>query len=163
MLERVHGRLWFTALALMLPLGLAQTTAPIGGQLPSSVALRVSGGPPSFDITAQNYPPAAFPARYPTSPLIVGVFFNSSERWEVQLTVPQLSSAHRPLPAGQLLYRVNNGEWNRASSAPTVIYQGVGPTGGWMDLKVEFALEVVGSETAGEISADAIFSAFTRP
>ena len=164
---------FLVALLLAAPLSTvarAQATWLIESLIPEVLSVRVPSTTISFAIGGADYPPSEFPARYPaTEPtggaLPVQVFSNADGVWSLLLQVPDLMGAagEASVPANQLLYRVNGGVWLRADGAPQVIYTHAGPTVGWLELSVEFALELTGSEPAGSYLINAQLSALREP
>jgi hypothetical protein len=62
-----------------------------------------------------------------------------------------------------VLYRVNGGLWLRADGTPQIIYTQGGPTGDWLEIRLEFALELLGSERAGSYVVQALVTALRQP
>lgn len=117
----------------------------------------------SFDL-GKNFPPARFPAQFPARPQEFQVFSSSARPWTVQMEVrAQPDRAGRVIPVRQLRYRVNDGPWLDVTQTPQVVQSGVGPTPGWLPLKVEFELTLLGSEQAGEYDFDVAFTALALP
>jgi hypothetical protein len=117
-----------------------------------------------------NYPPASFPALYKATNLDKGVmpfqvYSTVPGTWSLLLEIPDLRNGTGKLlvPAKQIMYRVNGGPWFRANGAPQIIYTQVGPTRDWQDLQLEFQIELLGDESAGQYVAQALFSALTQP
>jgi len=149
---------------------LGQATWLVESLIPETLSIRVPSTTITFGVEGADYPPEAFPAIYSaTEPsggtLPVQVFSNAEGVWNLMLEVPDLLSVEGAggLPASQVLYRVNGGIWVRADGGPQVIYTHVGPTIGWLELTVDFALELTGSETAGTYVVNAVVSAIREP
>lgn len=162
--------LLMAAVALLVPSGAAQATWSVDSLIPETLSIRVPTTTISFVIAGAGYPPAAFPATYPaTSPdggtLPVQVFSNAAGVWSLMLEVQDLVSpaGAAVVPASQVMYRVNGGLWLRADGSPQVIYSQVGQTVGWLELRVEFALELTGRELAGSYLVNAVVSAIREP
>ncbi len=114
-----------------------------------------------FDITALNYPPAAFPARYFAAAQTFAVLSSSDKPWTVQMQVTP-SADPSPLPRALpdlkgLFYRLNGGSWLPVVATPQVVLSGVAATLGWQPLKLEFALDLQG----GEIDQESFAVRFT--
>lgn len=144
----------------------AQATWLVESLIPEVISIRVPTTAIAFELDRATYPPATFPARYPaTQPsggvLPVQVFSNADGLWNLMLEVPDLlSDAGADLvPAGQVLYRVNGGLWLRADGNSQIIYSQTGATVGWLEIRIEFALELNGSEKAGNYLINAVVSA----
>jgi hypothetical protein len=156
--------------ALANPLGArAQSTWIIQTLLPDTIAIRTPATNLDFAFDGSNFPPATFPATYAAaSPaggvMPVQVYSNASGIWSILLEVPDFQDqAGRVLvPASQVLYRVNGGLWLRASATPQIVYTHSGPTGGWLEIKVEFALELTGSEPAGDYQGSVTWTALRQ-
>lgn len=159
------------SLALMLATsGVAQASWIVESLIPDVLSIRVPSNTIGFDLTAENYPPVQFPALYPAttldgSYLPVQVFSNAGGVWSLLLEVPDLvsESGDRTLSANQVMYRVNGGVWLRADGTPQVIYTQAGPTSGWLEVRVELALEITGNESAGAYVINAYVSAYQEP
>lgn len=148
----------------------AQATWRVESLIPEVLSLRAPTTTIGFALDSATYPPPAFPATYPaTAPeggvLPVQVLSNAAGVWSLLLEVPDMLSADGTtlVGASQVLYRVNGGLWLRADSNPQVIYTQSGPTDGWLELRLEFALELTGSERAGDYVVNAIVSAIREP
>jgi hypothetical protein len=148
----------------------AQATWVVQTLIPEVIAVRTPTVDIGFDLAGPNYPPVTFPAIFPaTSPeggvFPVQVYSNASGVWSLLLEVPEMrdDAAGASIPASQLLYRINGGLWLRADGTPQVIYTQDGPTVGWFELKIEFAIELVGNERAGSYGIQAIVTAFRQP
>ncbi len=144
----------------------AQATWQVESLIPDVISIRMPTTTIGFAVDAADYPPDAFPARYDaTQPeggsLPVQVFSNAEGTWSLLLEVPDLrdDAAGTLLPASQVLYRVNDGLWLRADGSPQIVYTGVGPTTGWHELRIDFALELTGVERGGAYTIDATVSA----
>ena len=165
---------WALACSLLLLLLLgsvtAQATWHVESLIPEVLSLRAPTTTIAFDLAPASYPPAEFPATYPASEpeggvLPVQVFSNAEGVWSLVLEVPDLLSIEGAtlVPADQVLYRVNDGSWLRADGNPQVIYTQSGPTVGWLELRLEFALELTGSERAGDYLIEALVTATREP
>lgn len=149
---------------------LGQATWLVESLIPETLSIRVPSTTITFGVDDAAYPPESFPATYSaTEPeggtLPVQVFSNADGVWNLMLEVPDLLSdvGAGALPASQVLYRVNGGVWVRADGGPQVIYSHVGPTIGWLELTIDFALELTGAETAGTYVVNAVVSAIREP
>lgn len=166
----MRNLLALVAMALTLPLGAAQATWQVESLIPEVISIRVPTTTIAFAPSRIDYPPAEFPAQYPaTQPeggtLPVQVFSNEDGLWNLILEVPDLLNelGATVLPATQVLYRVNNGIWVRADGNPQIIYSQAGSTLGWLELHIEFALELTGNELAGSYVINAAISASRDP
>lgn len=155
---------------LALPIGSAQATWLVESLIPEVISIRVPTTTIAFDLDRATYPPAEFPARYAaTEPaggvLPVQVFSNADGLWSLMLEVPDLinDAGVTVVPANQVLYRVNGGLWLRADGNPQIVYSQSGVTTGWLEIRIEFALEVTGSEKAGDYLVNAVLSASREP
>lgn len=153
------------ALACM-PWALAQATWQVDALVPDVISVRVPSTHIAFGVSVDDYPPLAFPARYPaTAPpggvLPVQVFSNAQGPWSLALQVPDLSgeAGQGTITADQVLYRVDGGLWQRASTVPQLIYASSGPTGAWREISIEFALELTGREPPGTFAVNAVLTA----
>lgn len=145
---------------------LVQPDATIRPLIPGLVSLRrpSTTEPITFNLNASNYPPAQFPARYPSTPQPFSVFSSASTPWSVQMEVrSQPSTAGHTLPPKALLYRVNAGPWLPVAEMPQVIFSSVGPTPGWLPMAVEFQLELQGGEVSGDYGFEVVFTATALP
>lgn len=147
---------------------LAQATWVVQTLIPETIALRTPTTEIAFDL--KDYPPRGFPATYPASNLEGGVlpvqvFSNAPGVWSILLQIPDLKSqtGETLLPARQVLYRVNGGLWLRADGTPQIVYTQSGPTGDWLELRLEFALELLGNERAGAYVVQALVTALRQP
>ncbi|HEX7022876.1 MAG TPA: hypothetical protein VF171_08460 [Trueperaceae bacterium] len=148
----------------------AQATWLVESLIPHVIAVRVPTTTLSFDLShSDNYPPVTFPARYPLSQpdggaLPMQIFSNTDGFWSISLEIDDITDEDGALliPASQILYRVNGGVWLRANSVPQVIFTGSGRTHGWQEIRVEFALELLGSERAGSYRVNATLTAQTQ-
>ncbi len=118
----------------------------------------------------KNYPPAQFPATYIATTPINGVLplqvqSTVSGTWNVLLEIADLRDGNGRLlvPARQIMVRVNNGLWLRGNGAAQIIYTDRGATRTWKDIKLEFAIELLGNEIAGEYAVQTYFSALALP
>ena len=169
MFHRVRPTL---ALAAVLAVGVAfaDGTWEVETLVPELISIRVPTTSIAFGFDAATYPPEAFPARYPAlepqgGVLPVEVFSNAVGAWSLLLAIPDLVDGvtGARIPAVQVLFRVDDGLWTRASAAPQIAYTSVGPTDGWRALRVAFALELQGSERNGAYRVDAVVSAIHEP
>ena len=156
-----------TSAALCAGVVLADATWEVETLIPELIAMRVPTTTIAFGFDAETYPPDAFPARYPAilpedGLLPVQVFSNAEGTWSLVLEVPDLVDdvSGARIPADQLVFRVDEGLWLRGSVGPQIVVTRVGPTDGWLDVRIEFALELTGAERAGSYRVDAIVSAF---
>jgi hypothetical protein len=159
---------FLAGLLLFLAPTLAQATWIVQTLIPETVALRTPTTQIAFEL--KNYPPKSFPTTYPASNLEGGVlpvqvFSNAPGVWSLVLQIPDLQdqSGQLLLPARQVLYRVNGGLWLRADGTPQIIYTQTGPTGDWLEIRLEFALELLGSERAGSYVVQALVTALRQP
>lgn len=170
----VSARWWRVAATvvalLMASAAWAQATWHVDVLVPDVVSVRVPTTHIAFAISIDEYPPTAFPARYPaTSPeggvLPVQVFSNAQGPWSLLLQVPDLagSQGQGNISPDHVLYRVDGGLWQHASAVPQVIYVGSGPTTNWREVAVEFAVELTGTETAGSFAVDAYLTGSGGP
>lgn len=142
----------------------AQTDAVVRPLIPDVISLRRPNTAVTFDINAGNYPPTKFPARYTASPQLFSVFSNSNRPWTVQMEVhSQPDTQGRALPSKQMHYRINGGPWLDVTGAPQVVLSNVGPSGGWLPLNIEFALDLTGAEAGGSYLFDVAFTALVLP
>jgi hypothetical protein len=148
----------------------AQATWLVESLIPEIISIRVPTTTITFELDEATYPPAQFPARYsatqPTGGVLpVQVFSNADGLWSLMLEVPDLLSdtGTTLVPASQVLYRVNGGLWLRADGNPQIVYSQDGVTTGWLEIRVEFAIELDGSEKAGTYLINAIVSASREP
>ncbi|WP_161880681.1 hypothetical protein [Deinococcus alpinitundrae] len=174
--RRVSGRLrlgaalWLCAgacsgvLAQSAP---AQPDTVIRSLIPAVISLQSPAQASiDFDITALNYPPATFPARYFSAAQTFAVLSSSGKPWTVQMQVTP-SAGPSPLPRALpdlkgLFYRLNGGSWLPVAATPQVVLSGVAATLGWQPLKLEFALDLQGSEISQE-SFEVRFTATLLP
>jgi len=155
---------------LLAGLAGAQATWYVQTIIPEVISVRTPTTTIGFELDLTNYPPPSFPARYPaTVPeggvLPVQVFVNEPGVWSLLLEIPDLfdENGQRLIPARQILYRVNDGPWIRGSGAPQEFYTDVGATNGWRELRIEFALELLGNEPPGEYAVNVVVSAIREP
>lgn len=144
----------------------AQATWEVETLIPELISIRVPTSTIVFGLDGTAYPPDAFPARYPaTVPeggvLPVQVFSNAESTWSLVLEIPDLldPAGVAIVPAERILFRVNEGLWLRGSGGPQIVFTGVGPTFDWLELRIEFALELTGTELAGAYRVAALVSA----
>jgi hypothetical protein len=159
---------FLVGLFLALTPALAQATWIVQTLIPETVALRTPTTQIAFEL--KDYPPKSFPVTYPASNLEGGVlpvqvFSNAPGIWSLVLQIPDLKDQNGQLllPARQVLYRVNGGLWLRADGTPQILYTQTGPTGDWLELRLEFALELLGSERAGSYVVEALVTALRQP
>jgi len=159
---------FLAGLLLFLAPTLAQATWIVQTLIPETVALRTPTTQIAFEL--KDYPPKSFPTTYPASNLEGGVlpvqvFSNAPGVWSLVLQIPDLQDQNGQLllPARQVLYRVNGGLWLRADGTPQIIYTQTGPTGDWLEIRLEFALELLGSERAGSYVVQALVTALRQP
>ena len=142
----------------------SQTDATVRPLIPDVISLRRPNTAVVFDINAGNYPPAKFPARYLAPSQAFSVFSNASKPWTVQMEVhSQPDTQGRALPSKQMHYRINSGPWLDVTGAPQVVFSHVGPSGGWLPLDIEFALDLTGAEAGGNYLFDVAFTALVLP
>jgi hypothetical protein len=146
--------------------GLGQASWNVEVLIPDVVSIRMPSTQIGFGLTLENYPPVTYPAQYPAvSPqggiMPVQVFTTASGIWNLLIEIPDLEdkAGNKLLPADRILYRINNGLWIRGNGNPQVVYTGNGPTGDWLELRVEFMLELRGGELAGAYEVDMRISA----
>ena len=172
--SRVRPVLAATLVAVVLALtastASAQATWLVESLIPDVISIRVPTTTIAFELDRSTYPPEEFPARYaatqPTGGMLpVQVFSNADGLWSLMLEVPDLvtDTGVTLVPASQVLYRVNGGLWLHADGNPQIIYSQSGATVGWLEIRIEFALEVTGSEKAGNYLVNAIVSATREP
>lgn len=153
---------WLLLAALLLagPLAGAQATWPVRMLIPEVLSIRAPDDAIAFDFS-QDYPPLEFPARYPGGTMPLQLHATTEGIWTVSLEVSDIvdTGGLQLVPASQVLYRVNGGSWLRADGFPQVIHSQAGPTLGWLELTVEFALELTGAERAGEYRLETTFTA----
>ncbi|MEJ2667127.1 MAG: hypothetical protein P8Z81_08525 [Deinococcales bacterium] len=170
----VSARMWrasvMTLALLAASLVWAQSSWHVDVLVPDVVTVRVPTTHIAFAISIDDYPPAAFPARYAaTTPeggvLPVQVFSNAQGPWSLLLQVPDLAGEQGQggISPDHVLYRVDGGLWQRASAVPQVIFVGSGPTADWRQIDVEFAIELTGTETAGRFAVDAYLTGSGSP
>ncbi len=158
---------------LVLALGClagAQADWYVQAVIPETIAVRTPTTTIAFEIDRANYPPPRFPARYPaTSPsnglLPVQVFVNHPGSWNLLLALPALATegGERTLPPDRILFRVDGGPWLRGSASPVLFYTGSGPTEGWEELRLEFAIELRGDEPAGTYAVNVVITGILGP
>lgn len=163
------GRVLAATLVLAAGAAWAQATWTVQSLIPDLISIRVPSTTIAFTLDAANYPPDVFPARYPaTVPeggvLPVQVFTNAEGTWSLLLEIADLRDETRGVfvPAFQVLYRLNAGPWLRGGG-PQIIHTGTVPTVGWQEFRIEFALELTGTERAGAYVVDAVVSAIREP
>ena len=161
-------RALLAGLFLGLAPALAHATLILQTLIPETVAIRTPTTQIAFEL--KDYPPKAFPATYPASNLEGGVlpvqvFSNAPGVWSLLLQIPDLKDPGGALllPARQVLYRVNGGLWLRADGTPQIVYTQTGPTGDWQEIRLEFALELLGNERPGTYVVQALVTALRQP
>lgn len=147
----------------------AQASWNVEVLIPDVVSIRMPTTQIGFGLSLENYPPDTYPAQYPaTIPqngvLPVQVFTTAQGIWNLLVEIPDLEdrAGNKLLPADRILYRINNGLWTRGNGGPQVVYTGNGPTGDWLELRVEFMLELRGGELAGAYQVDMRVSALAE-
>lgn len=163
------GRVLAAAILLTAGTVWAQATWTVESLIPGLISIRSPGSTIAFTLDAASYPPEAFPARYrATVPeegvLPVQVFTNAEGTWSLLLEIADLRDEAQGavVPAVQVLYRVNGGPWLRGGG-PQIIHTGTVPTVGWQEFRIEFELELMGTERAGAYVVDAVVSAIREP
>lgn len=156
-------------LGVLTTSALAQSDWTVDVLVPDAISLRVPTTEIGFELSLDNYPPESFPALYAaTQPdegrLPVQVFANVDTTWIVLLAIPDLRAESGALlvPANQIRYRVNQGLWTRGDGTPQVIHTQVGPTDGWLELTLEFELELLGTEPAARYTVNALVTAISQ-
>jgi hypothetical protein len=160
----------FVLVAMLLGAAHGQATWIVESLIPDVVSLRVPTTSIAFELDRSQYPPDRFPARYAaTRPeggtLPVQVFSNAEGLWNLILEIPDLQSdvGVEFIPSRQILYRVNDGAWLRADGNPQIVYSQRGPTADWEEIRIDFALELTGSERAGAYVLNAVVTASRQP
>lgn len=155
-------------LCFLAAMALCQSDWHVDVLIPDTISVGMPTQEIAFGITHDDYPPPSFPARYPaTTPdggvLAVSVFSSAEQSWSLLLEIPDMVAATGlgMIPASQVLFRVNDGLWTRGTPQPQVIYTSVGPTVGWLELSLEFQLELVGDEPPGGFSVTTRLTALT--
>lgn len=145
---------------------LADATWQVETLVPELISIRVPSTTIAFGFDSATYPPDDFPATYAASQpdggvLPVQVFSNAEGAWSLVLEVADLRDAVSGaiIPAGQVLFRVDEGLWLRGVAGPQIVFTSVGPTDGWLELRIDFALEVTGTESAGSYRVDVVVGA----
>ncbi len=158
------------AIALLTCAASAQATWTVESLIPDVISIRVPTTEIAFAISAADYPPAAFPARYPaTTPeggtLPVQVFSNADGVWSLVLEIPELTTldGSATIPPDRVQVRVNGGLWLRGDGNPQVIHTQSGPTLAWEELRLEFVLELQGDEPAGAYVVNLLVTAIREP
>lgn len=138
----------------------------VDGQTAAALTGSLEG--PNGCPVASAYPPPTFPACYPLdqpdAALPVQVFSNIRGPWSLLLDVTDLTSESDAtrIPADQIWYRVNGGAWQRIGAASNPLYLGSGVTDGYLELELQFLLEVNGAEHAGSFTTNAVVSAIRQ-
>jgi len=158
------------ALAFVMGTAFAQATWTVESLIPDVISIRVPTTEIAFAIPAAEYPPETFPAQYPaTTPeggvLPVQVFSNAEGVWSLVLEIPEMRTLDGGdvIPAERVLVRVNGGVWLRGDGNPQVVHTQSGPTLGWEELRLEFALELQGDEPAGAYAVNLLVTAIREP
>lgn len=158
------------AFALVIGTAAAQATWTVESLIPDVISIRVPTTEIAFAIPAADYPPETFPAQYPaTTPeggvLPVQVFSNAEGVWSLVLEIPEMRTLDGGdvIPADRVLVRVNGGVWLRGDGNPQVVHTQSGPTVGWEELRLEFALELQGDEPAGAYAVNLLVTAIREP
>lgn len=145
----------------------AQASWNVEVLIPEVMSIQMPSTYIGFGLTLDNYPPDSYPAQYPaTSPqngvLPVQVFTTAQGIWNLLIEIPDLldSTGNRLLPADRILYRISGSDlWTRGNGNPQVVYTGNGPTNDWLELRLEFMLELRGGELAGAYEVNINISA----
>lgn len=146
------------------PAVLAQATWPVDVLVPGVISVRAPADALAFDLSGTSYPPLEFPAVYPGGTLPLQLFSSSDDAWSVSLQISDIIDAEGLLlvPADQIMYRINGGTWLRANGLPQIIHTQTGPTFGWLEIRVELALELTGNEQAGNYGITTTVTAQTE-
>jgi hypothetical protein len=157
------------ALWLWGGISFAQASWTVEVLIPDVMSIRMPSTEIGFGLTLENYPPETYPAQYPaTSPqngiLPVHVFTTAQGIWNLLIEIPDLEDrlGNKLLPADRIMYRINDGLWTRGNGNPQVVYTGNGPTGDWLELRLQFMLELRGGELAGAYEVDLRVSALAE-
>ena len=156
------------SLALAMAPALAQATWIVQTLIPEAVALRTPTTQIVFEL--KDYPPKTFPATYPASNLEGGVlpvqvFANTPGACRPLLHRAEREGpgGSRLLPARRGLVRAPGGVGRRADGTPQIVYTQTGPTPGWLEIRLEFALELLGQERAGSYVVQTLVTALRQP
>ncbi|MDZ7702932.1 MAG: hypothetical protein U5L04_00425 [Trueperaceae bacterium] len=142
----------------------AQSNWEVDVLVPDAISLRVPTteiGYDTLDDCTRECPARYAAGRAAEGRLPVQVFANLDETWIVLLEIPDLRADNGAvlIPANQIRYRVNQGLWTRGDGTPQVIYTQVGRTRGWLELNLEFELELLGTEPAARYTVNALVTA----
>lgn len=139
---------------------LGQATWPVEVLIPEVLSIRAPEDAIQFDFS-EGYPPPEFPARYSGGTMPLQLHSSLEGVWTVSLEISDITddSGTRIIPASQVHYRVDGGSWLQADGFAAVIHTHSGPTFGWFELSIEFAVEFTGTEQAGEYHLETIFTA----
>jgi len=164
--KRGLGLVLGLVVALSAGVAAAQATWIVESLIPEVISIRVPTTTIAFAIDPATYPPAAFPARYAaTTPdggvLPVQVFSNAEGVWSLLLEIPAMRTVDgaAAIPADRVLVRVNGGIWLRGSGTSQIVYTQSGPTADWQEIRLEFALELLGDEPAGSYAVNVVVTA----
>lgn len=150
------------AAAVLLNTGTAAAEATWRSEvlIPEVLSIRAPEDAIRFDFS-DDYPPLEFPVRYPGGTMPLQLQSSLEGSWSVSLEISNMAddSGTRIIPADQVYYRVNGGSWLQANAFPEIIHTASGPTFGWLELRIEFAVELTGNEQAGEYQLEMIFTA----
>jgi len=137
-----------------------QATWPVEVLIPEALSVRAPEDAIQFDFS-ESYPPLEFLARYSRVTLPLQLHSSLEGVWTVSLEISDITddSGTRLIPASQVYYRVNGGNWLQADGFAAVIHTQSGPTFGWFELSIEFAVELNGTEQAGDYRLETIFTA----
>ncbi len=170
-LARLRGIGVILAIAVVVAMNAAsaQATWIVQSLIPEVISIRVPVTTIAFAIDPATYPPESFPARYPaTTPeggvLPVQVFSNADGVWNLLLEIPAMQAMDGAVIApDHVLVRVNGGIWLRGDGTPQIVHTQSGPTADWEELRLEFALELLGNEPAGSYAVNVLVAAIREP
>src|SRR5690606_2427430 len=170
-LSRLRGIGVILAIAVVAAMGTAsaQATWIVQSRTPAVISTRVPVTTIAFAIDPATYPPETFPARYPaTTPeggvLPVQVFSNAEGVWNLLLEIPAMQATDGAMvSADHVLVRVNGGIWLRGDGTSQIVHTQSGPTVDWEELRLEFALELLGNEPAGSYAVNVLVTAIREP
>lgn len=150
------------AVAVLLSGGTAAAEATWRSEvlIPEVLSIRAPEDAIRFDFS-DDYPPLEFPVRYPGGTMPLQLQSSLEGSWTVSLEISDITddSGTRIIPARQVLYRLDGGDWLTADGFAQTIHSQTGPTFGWLELRIEFAVELTGSEQAGEYQLGMTFTA----